>query len=198
MAGGYSRDVEGDSAALPPTWRVRERQIDDTRRVQVSIAEVELPDGVQFEQWVLRLPAGAVVLVVDDQDRILMLHRHRFVPDRWMWELPGGYIDEGEEPSSTAVREVEEETGWRPHSLRHFLAFQPMTSVMDAQTHLFLALGAEHVGEPDVNEPGRVAWHPLASALEMIHRGEILGSASVIGILHFLATRNLAAPQPAR
>ncbi len=113
----------------PSSWRVRERPVDDTRRARVSIAEVELPDGVRFEQWVVRLPGGSVVVVHDDQGQVLMLHRHRFVPDRWVWELPGGYVDEGEDPRATAAREVEQETGWRPGPLVHLMSFQPMTSV---------------------------------------------------------------------
>ncbi|MDQ6771637.1 MAG: NUDIX hydrolase [Candidatus Dormibacteraeota bacterium] len=185
--------MDSDSEAIPSTWRVRERKVDDTRRAQVSIAEVELPDGVRFEQWVLRLPAGAVVVVLDAQDRVLMLRRHRFVPDRWVWELPGGYVDEGEDPKVTASREVEEETGWRPGPLRQLLSFQPMPSVLDGETHLFLARDAQHASEPDVNEPGEVAWIPIDSALGMIERQEILGSASVIGILHVLATPTIRA-----
>jgi selenophosphate synthetase-related protein len=41
--------------------------VDDTRRANVSIASVRLPDGVEFEQWVLRVPAAIMVLMLDDQ-----------------------------------------------------------------------------------------------------------------------------------
>ncbi len=94
-------------------WTVRsERVVDDTRRLRISIASVELPDGECFEQYVLRLPTAAITAVVQD-DSVLMIYRHRFVVDRWVWELPGGYVDSGEEPAAAAAREVEEETGWR-------------------------------------------------------------------------------------
>jgi 8-oxo-dGTP pyrophosphatase MutT (NUDIX family) len=68
---------------------------------------------------VLRLPRAAVVVVLNDYGEVLMMWRHRFIIDRWVWELPGGYIDdEQEDPAITAAREVEEETGWRPGPLR--------------------------------------------------------------------------------
>lgn len=54
-----------------------------------------------------------MAVVLDQQDRVLMMWRHRFVIDRWVWELPGGYVDGSEDPVVTAAREVEEETGWR-------------------------------------------------------------------------------------
>src|SRR5438094_7480828 len=93
-------------------WTIHgERVVDDTRRARLSIAAVELPDGVRFEQYVLRLPRAAVVVVLDDDDRVLMMWRHRFIIDRWVWELPGGYVDETEDPAVTAAREVGGVTG---------------------------------------------------------------------------------------
>jgi len=56
-----------------------------------------------------------VTVVLDDVgERVLLVRRHRFIVDRWLWELPGGYVDEGESPAAAAVREVEEETGGQP------------------------------------------------------------------------------------
>ncbi|WP_338090794.1 NUDIX hydrolase [Planosporangium thailandense] len=172
-------------------WTIHgERVIDDTRRARWSIAEVELPDGVRFEQYVLRLPKAAIVVVLDEDDRVLMMWRHRFIIDRWVWELPGGYVDESEDPATTAAREVEEETGWRPRSIEPLLSFQPMVGTADAENLLFLARGADYVGTPeDVNEAERIDWIPLDKVLDYIARGEIVGAASVVGILDVLARR---------
>jgi 8-oxo-dGTP pyrophosphatase MutT (NUDIX family) len=155
----------------------------------VSIAEVELPDGVRFEQWVLRLPRAAVVVVVNDRDEVLMMWRHRFIIDRWVWELPGGYVDdEREDPAVTAAREVEEETGWRPGPLEPLLTFQPMVGTVDSENLLFLARGADYLGDPaDINEAEQVAWIPLASVPERIARGDIVGSSSIIGLLQLMS-----------
>ncbi|MGH3656488.1 MAG: NUDIX hydrolase, partial [Micromonosporaceae bacterium] len=124
-------------AATRTQWIIHgERLVDDTRRARVSIADVELPDGVTFEQWVLRLPAAAMVVVVRDR-RILMMWRHRWIFDRWVWELPGGYLDEGEDPAACAAREVEEETGWRPGALTHLMTIQPIVGMADAANVIY-------------------------------------------------------------
>lgn len=103
-----------------------ERLVDETRRLRLSVASVELPDGVHFEQYVLRMPKAAMMVVLDDQDRVLMLWRHRWIMDSWVWELPGGYVDPDEDPAVTAAREVEEETGWRPRNVKPLVSLQPM------------------------------------------------------------------------
>ncbi len=59
-----------------------------------------------------RMRRCAISAVLDDPgERLLLMRRHRFIVDRWMWELPGGYADDGEDPATAAVREVVEETG---------------------------------------------------------------------------------------
>jgi len=189
----------GEQQTALTRWTIHgERLVDDTRRAQVSIADVELPDGVRFEQWVLRLPRAVVVVVLDHDhtganQHVLMMYRHRFIIDRWVWELPGGYVDDDGDDvdlSAVAAAEVEEETGWRPRRLEPLTSFQPMVGTVEQDNILFLAHGAEHVGDPpDVNEAERVDWVPLDSVLERIHAGEIVGSASLVGLLHVLVTR---------
>ncbi|GAA1692549.1 NUDIX hydrolase [Fodinicola feengrottensis] len=160
-----------------------ERVVDDTRKAQLSIASVELPDGVRFEQYVIRAPRAAMMLVLDDEDRALMMRRHRFILDRWVWELPGGYVDPGEDPAETAERECAEETGWRPRSVEPLISFQPMVGTVDSENLLFLGRGADPTGDAvDVNEAQEVGWVPLGELDQRIASGEIVGSASVIGL----------------
>jgi 8-oxo-dGTP pyrophosphatase MutT (NUDIX family) len=173
----------------PTRWTIHgERVVDDTRHLRLSVASVELPDGVKFEQYVLRMPKAAIMVVLDDQQRVLMMWRHRFIIDRWVWELPGGYVDPDEDPAVTAAREVEEETGWRPLNVRPLVSLQPSVGTTDAENLLFVAHGAEYIGEPeDINEAERVAWIPLDSVRGRIEKGEIVGAASQVGLLHVLA-----------
>lgn len=171
-------------------WTIHgERVLDDSRRAVWSIAEVELPDGVRFEQYVYRAPKAAMTLMVVE-DRVLMMRRHRFVIDRWVWELPGGYCDDGEDLAACAVREAEEETGWRPTALKPLVAFQPWVATADAENHLFVSYGAERIGRAaDINEAEELRWVPLDEIAGMIASGAIVGSASIIGLQAVLLDR---------
>lgn len=171
-------------------WTIHgERLVDDTRKLHLSIASVELPDGVHFEQYVLRMPKAAMMVVLDDAgENVLMMWRHRWILDRWVWELPGGYVDPNEEPAATAAREVEEETGWRPRDVRPLVSTQPMVGSADAENLLFVSLGAEYVGDPtDINEAEKIDWISLASVRDRMAAGEIVGASSQVGLMHVLA-----------
>ncbi|OZM70095.1 NUDIX hydrolase [Amycolatopsis antarctica] len=169
-------------------WTIHgERVVDESRRLRLSIASVELPDGVRFEQYVMRMRKAAMMVVLNGDD-VLMIWRHRFIVDRWVWELPGGYVDPNEQPAVTAAREVEEETGWRPRDVRPLVSMQPNIGNADAENLMFVATSAEWIGEPeDINEAERVDWVPLATVRERIEHGEIIGAASQVGLLHVLA-----------
>ncbi|OIJ92250.1 NUDIX hydrolase [Streptomyces sp. MUSC 14] len=166
------------------------RPVYNNRWVRLELVDVEPPGVKRFEHHVVRLQHVAVTAVLDDQDRVLMLWRYRFVPDQWGWELPGGIVDDGEDARTCAAREVEEETGWRPTNVEHVVTFQPVVGMVDSPHEIFVAHGAEHVGEPtDVEEAGRVEWVPLADIPDLMARGQLMGCGTLVGLLHILANR---------
>lgn len=185
-----TKPEEGDERTL---WTIHEeRLVDDTRKLDLRIAHVELPDGVHFEQYVLRMPKASIVVPVDESgDNVLMIWRHRFIMDQWTWELPGGYVDPGEDPAACAARELEEETGWRSDKITPLGRFQPLSGTADFDNHLFLAEDCTPTGaQPDINEAARTEWVPLTSVHKRIASGEIMGAAAQIGLLHVLARRH--------
>ena len=104
-----------------------------------------------------------------------MMWRHRFIIDHWVWELPGGYV---------------EETCWRPRNVEFLTLTQPVVGSADAENLLYVAHGADQTDGPtDINEASRVAWIPLDSVMDKMAQGEIVGAASQVGLLHVLARR---------
>jgi 8-oxo-dGTP pyrophosphatase MutT (NUDIX family) len=175
----------------PKPWLVHgEKIIYDNPWVRLTLADVEPPGFKRFEHHVVRLYRVAVAAIIDEDERVLMMWRYRFVPRRFGWELPGGIIDAGENGADAAAREVEEETGWRPNKpLRHLLTFQPMVGMVDSPHELYLGHGAQFIAAPakDSEEAARVAWISLSDIAGMIERDELLGAGTLVALLHTLA-----------
>lgn len=173
-------------------WRVHgERWIYQSRWVSLAVTDVEIPGGERFEHHVVRMPRDAAAAIVHDgeEDRVLLIHRHRFITDTTGWEIPAGRIEEGEEPIAAAEREALEETGWRPGPLSFLFSYYPAAGLTDHRFHVFVADGAEHVGEPrDFGESDRIEWIPAADLRALIRRGEITDGYSLTALLWFLQT----------
>ncbi|MFL1379831.1 NUDIX domain-containing protein, partial [Nocardiopsis protaetiae] len=110
-------------------WTVHsERPLYTDPWLDVRVADVELPDGQRFDHRLIRRPRGAGT-VLRDGGRVLLLWRHRFITDTWGYEIPMGGVHDGEDPRLAAAREAEEETGWRPGTLRPLLRLQPSSGL---------------------------------------------------------------------
>lgn len=155
------------------------------------MVDVETPDGQHLEHHAMRMNPVVVVLAVDERDRVLMMYRHRFVTDEWGYELPGGVTDVDEAVTVSAAREFEEETGYRPVGpIEHLVTFQPMPGITDAPHSVFLSRSFERIGEPtDGVEAALLEWVDLDSLEQLLREQRVLGSASVVGLLHYFAYR---------
>jgi 8-oxo-dGTP pyrophosphatase MutT (NUDIX family) len=158
-------------------WKVHgERSLHDSDTVRLSVADLELTDGTRGDHYVIRIPFQVVsVVVTDGEGRVLLLWRHRFIPDRWCWDVPAGKVAEGEDPADAAVRACVEETGWRPGPARLLGEYHPSPGISDQRFGVHVASGAEQVAEPNPNELERLEWVPLDEVRKLIRDGQVDG-----------------------
>jgi len=177
------------------SWKTfGEKTIYDSRWVRLGLVDVEAPNGQRWDHHVVHLDRIAIALIVDAEDRALMLWRYRFATEQWGYELLGGLVDAGEESATTAAREAAEESGWRPMGEpEHLVTFQPLPGQVTAQTDVYLWREAEQIGEPtDTEEAGRVEWVPLSHVTELAQRQELLGAGTLVALLYYRASRGAA------
>jgi 8-oxo-dGTP pyrophosphatase MutT (NUDIX family) len=172
-------------------WTIHgERSLYDSEWVRLHLVDVEVPGLRRFDHHVVRMPAHAAGAVVLDSDRrVLLLWRHRFITDRWGWEVPSGRIDAGESPEEAAKREVLEETGWRvTGALKPLIAYHPANGISDHTFHLFTVEGAEYVGVPaDPSEAERVVWVPDAEVRRLVLTGAVPDGLTLTALLFAMA-----------
>ncbi len=170
-------------------WKVHsERLLYGDQWLKVWAADVELPDGRHLDHRVIRTPPGAGVAAVDEQDRVLLMWRHRFITDTWGWESPIGRIGDGETPEQAAAREFQEETGWRAGALTPLIYTQPSNGLTTSQHHVFRAANATYLGTPaEAFESSRIDWIPLADTQALIRDREIVSGTTLDALLSLLA-----------
>lgn len=178
---------------MPPTddsaiWKVHgKRNLYKSEWVELWLDDVEQPGGHRFEHHVLRFPRESVYAVVVRNESILMMWRHRFITNVWGWEIPAGWVDPGETPDAAIRREVEEETGWRPHEPQKVASYYAQSGMSDMHFTLFLVELADHIGKPeDTSESSEIAWIPIRDLPNLVRAGKIQDGPALLAITYFL------------
>ena len=165
------------------------REVYSSWWMSLRIDDVERPDGSHTEHEVVRGPDAAGMVVLHPERGILMIWRHRFLPDTWGWEIPGGAIDDGESVEAAARREAYEETGWRPVGpVRLLTRHHPSVGLVNQTFSIYLASDAERVGDPpEANEAVSVEWRSLADVVVDLRADRISDAFSQLGVVRALA-----------
>ncbi|MGH7582662.1 MAG: NUDIX hydrolase [Gemmatimonadales bacterium] len=159
------------------------------RIVSLDVDTVRYPNGETGRLEMLRHPGAAAVVPFlddprDDDPRILLIHQFRHATGGYLWEIPAGRRDDGEEPAATARRELREETGYACAALIPLTGLWTTPGFTDERIHLFAATGLEPGAtshEPDeVLEIHTVRW---SEAQGMIRRGEIVDAKTLVALL---------------
>lgn len=163
---------------------VATRKIYSGRIVQLDVLEVALPDGQHSKREVIHHPGAAAVVALDAEQNLLLVQQYRIAADRVLIELPAGTLYPEEPPEECAMRELQEETGYKAGTLQALGGFFAAPGYTTEYIHLFLGTDLiESVLPKDADEVIEVVRLPFADALRMIESGEIIDSKSIIGIM---------------
>lgn len=186
-----------DGATGSSRWQVLgERSLYDSPWVSLHLIDVVQPGGLRYEHHALRQAAPAVACVVTRRSaggvpapgrEVLLLWRHRLVPDCWGWEVPAGRVEAGESLEVAAARETREETGWTVTDVRHVTGFHPVGGVGDHRFEVCLATAGEQVGSPDPAEADRVEWVPLDRVRGLVLGGQVQEGLSLVALMWLLS-----------
>ncbi len=160
------------------------------RIVHLVVEKVRLPNGHLATLEVIHHPGAAAVVPFLSSDRVVLVNQYRHAAGGFLLEVPAGKLDAGEPPEICALRETEEETGYRPGRIERMGAIFTTPGFTDEVIHLFAAHDLTptrpHVEEDEVLS---VVELSLAEAVEKVEQGEIRDAKSICALL--LAARRL-------
>jgi 8-oxo-dGTP pyrophosphatase MutT (NUDIX family) len=153
------------------------------RVIEVNVERVQLPNGSTAELEIIKHPGGAAIVAIDERNRVCLLRQYRYAAGGWIWELPGGKIDNREPPLDTARRELEEEAGMQAGAWRPLGDYLTSPGVFTEVVHLFLATQLTPLPRrPEEHEVFEVHWRPFSDVLQMARSGELRDGKSLVGV----------------
>jgi ADP-ribose pyrophosphatase len=146
------------------------------------------PDGFEIHRSIVRHPGSAVMLAVDDTERILLVKQFRLPAEDYLWEIPAGRLDPGELPLEAAKRELQEETGYKADRWTELASFWASPGYVSERMTLFLAQGLTP-GKPEAMEDERIEmrWFAKQEVGEMIRNGDIIDGKTIIAYYSYEA-----------
>ncbi len=159
------------------------KQIYRGRVVTLNLETVTLPNGATIELEVIRHQGAAAAVPLTDDGSVLLIRQYRHAAGGYIYEIPAGKIDPGEDPLACAAREVEEEIGRRASSLVPMLSFFSTPGFTDEVIYLYLATGlTAGTQKLERDEVLDVVEMPLEEAIRRIADGTIRDAKTIIGL----------------
>ena len=163
--------------------------------VRVRVDEVQLPSGRESVREVVEHPGAVAIVAVTNDDHLLLVRLFRYAANQDLLEIPAGTREPGEDPATTAARELIEETGYEAGSLTEVLTFFPSPGYSTEQITLFYATKCRPVTHNrEIDEPAQVEHVALTEVPYLLLPGtsRIADGKTLIGM--FWLMRHIADP----
>lgn len=153
--------------------------------INLKVDDVSLPNGKQSKRELIEHPGAVAIIAVTDEQKIIMVEQYRKALERSLVEIPAGKLEPGEAPETTAMRELEEETGYSAQKLEKLISFSTSPGFADEVVHLFLAVGlhkAVNGAVTDDDEFVELMEVTVADAEEMIRSERIYDAKTAYAV----------------
>ncbi len=152
--------------------------------VDVTLDEIELPNGRPAKREVVLHPGGAAALPLNDDGTVTVVRQFRYPFGRVLTEIPAGKLERGEDPRLAITRELEEEIGATAGELIDLGCVYTSPGITQEVLYLYLARNLTY-GEccPDEDEFLEVDRVPFEDLLQRVMDGEIKDAKTVAAVL---------------
>jgi ADP-ribose pyrophosphatase len=152
------------------------------------VTEDEAKDktGFEIKRSIVRHNGSAVMMAVDEKNRVMLVRQYRLPANQSLWEIPAGKTDDGESVLQAAKRELIEETGLRAKKWKKLVSFFPSPGYVEEKMTIFLATELTQVeSQPMEDERIETKWFTKKELRKMLESNEILDAKTMIGFLYW-------------
>ena len=133
---------------------------------------------------------GGVGMVAYHEGKVLLVKQYRYTIGDYTYEIPAGKLEQGEDPKLSAIRELEEETGYLAKDVKKLSSILATPGYCTEQLHIYVTKNLTKIEKPrlgDEDEDIEICWIDIDDCIKMIENEEIVDAKTVIGILYLKA-----------
>ncbi len=156
------------------------------RIINVRVDTVELPDKKYSKREIVEHPGAVGIIPVTSEKEIILVKQFRKPVETVLLEIPAGKIEPKEDPQVCALRELEEETGFKTDNVKQLLKFYTTPGFSNEIIYIYLAEDLKKgIANPDEDENIEIVKLSIDEALEKIKTGEIEDAKTIVAILSY-------------
>lgn len=165
-----------------------EKLIDSTRvfegrMIRVRVDNVQLPTGKKVTREVVEHPGAVAVVAIREDKTVVMVRQFRHPAGKILLEIPAGKLDKDEKPDACAVRELEEETGYKAAVMRKLATVYTTPGFTDELMHIYAAEGLSQSRQnTDEDEFIDIDYYNPQQLKELIQDGQIEDAKTLLGL----------------
>lgn len=167
------------------TAKINNRHLLHQGRVFDLFSEnITLDNGVTTSIDILHHPGAAAIVPMADPETLIWIRQYRHAVGDYIWEIPAGTLDDGENPMACARRELIEETGFSADTWQPLGEIVPVPGYSSERIHLYLASNL-NIARQNLDRDELLAVHriPFSEALDMVFSGKVVDGKTITGLL---------------
>jgi ADP-ribose pyrophosphatase len=153
------------------------------RKFNIERRQYNVPDYGPVQRELVVHPGAVLILPLLDTHSVVMIRNYRFAVETELLELPAGTLEPPESPQDCALRELQEETGYKAGHIEHLHNFYTSPGFTNELMHVYVATDLEKTAQKlEGSEQIRVAEMSMTDALAACWDGRIMDGKTIAAL----------------
>lgn len=170
---------------------ITKTRVHSTPWINLEKVDLKLPSGKVIEHSYIDAVNDSVGAVVLKDNKLVLVRNFRFTSNGYSWEIPGGWMQDGECALEAIRRKVEDETGFSVEDVERLGSGKPWSGLSNKEHYYFLIKLGERLDFRNTDFVKEIGFFNFPKVDEMIKKGEIDDQSTITGIFLAKLHKNL-------